>query len=245
MKIIGVIPARYASSRFPGKPLADICGMPMIWWVYQQALKAVGIDSVIVATDHLDIYTVCQHLGLNVIMTAEKHKSGVERLSEVASVLDADYYFLIQGDEPLIESDLVSELSELIQQNKENDSVVTFRTPIESPVDVVNSTIIKVITDVDNNMIFASRSAIPYPQNSVDFLYFKTVGIYSYPRSVALSYSNLRNSYLEKAEDHDLIRLLVNRINVKSYERKTDTISVDTPKDLRRIRDIINKKMED
>ncbi|MDR0644350.1 MAG: NTP transferase domain-containing protein, partial [Treponema sp.] len=97
MKVIGVIPARYASSRFPGKPLADIHGKPMIWWVYQQAKKVVELDDVIVAVDNLQIYSVCQKRGINAVMTEDTHSSGVERLAEVAGETEADYYLLIQG----------------------------------------------------------------------------------------------------------------------------------------------------
>ena len=94
MKIIGVIPARYASSRFPGKPLADICGKPMIWWAYQQAIKAEGLDSVVIATDHPEIHAVCRDLGMEAILTKDTHASGVERLSEVAAAVEADRYIL-------------------------------------------------------------------------------------------------------------------------------------------------------
>jgi 3-deoxy-manno-octulosonate cytidylyltransferase (CMP-KDO synthetase) len=240
MKIVGVIPARYASSRFPGKPLADIHGKPMIWWVYQQAKKAAGLDDVIVAVDNLQVYSVCQSLKINAILTDDKHNSGVERLAEVASEIEADYYILIQGDEPLIEPELISELAELTRCGEIGESAATFRTPIRNPIDVANNTIIKIIVDVDDNILFASRAAIPYPQKSIDFTYYKTVGVYCYPRSIALAYPNLKVGYLEKAEDHDLVRLLANGIRVKSFERETITVSVDTPKDLERVRGLIS-----
>jgi 3-deoxy-manno-octulosonate cytidylyltransferase (CMP-KDO synthetase) len=207
MKIIGVIPARYGSSRFPGKPLADIHGKPMIWWVYQQAKKVPELDDALVAVDTLQVYSVCQSLGINAVLTNDTHNSGVERLAEIASEIEADYYLLIQGDEPLIESELISDMAKRARSGEIGESTATFRTPVRNPIDIANHTVIKIITDVDDNMIFASRSAIPYPQKSIDFTYYKTVGVYCYPRAIALAYPTLKVSYLEKAEDHDLVKL--------------------------------------
>jgi 3-deoxy-manno-octulosonate cytidylyltransferase (CMP-KDO synthetase) len=239
MKIIGVIPARYASSRFPGKSLADIHGKPMIWWVYQQARKVAELDEVYVATDDERIAEVCKRLGIESIMTLNTHRTGVERLAEVASKTEADYYILIQGDEPLIESELISDMAKLSLNGEIGEDAATFKTRIRNPVDVVNHTVIKIITDVDDNMIFASRSTIPYPQKNIDFAYYKTVGVYCYPRSIAMAYPNLKVGYLEEAEDHDLVRLLANGVRVKAFERESVTVSVDTPKDLERVRELI------
>jgi 3-deoxy-manno-octulosonate cytidylyltransferase (CMP-KDO synthetase) len=172
-------------------------------------------------------------------MTEDTHSSGVERLAEVAGETEADYYLLIQGDEPLIESELISEMAKLTRRGEIGEGAATFRMPIRNPIDVANNTIIKIIVDVDDNMIFASRTAIPYPQKSIDFTYYKTVGVYCYPRSVALAYPNLKVGYVERAEDHDLVRLLANGIRVKSFERESVTVSVDTPKDLERIHNIL------
>jgi 3-deoxy-manno-octulosonate cytidylyltransferase (CMP-KDO synthetase) len=107
MKIIGVIPARYKSSRFPGKPLADICGKPMIWWVYQQCLKVEDFESVYVATDDERIFSVCSELGMKVLMTSDKHKTGTDRIGEVARKINADLIVNIQGDEPMLEPETI------------------------------------------------------------------------------------------------------------------------------------------
>jgi 3-deoxy-manno-octulosonate cytidylyltransferase (CMP-KDO synthetase) len=238
-KIIGVIPARYASTRFPGKPLADIHGKPMIWWVYQQAKKVTELDEVYVATDDERIADACKRLDIESITTLNAHRTGVDRLAEVALGIEADYYILIQGDEPLIESELISDMAKLALDGEIGEDAATFKTRIRNPIDVANHTVIKIVTDVDDNMIFASRSTIPYPQKSIDFAYYKTVGVYCYPRSIALAYPNLKVGYLEEAEDHDLVRLLANGVRVKSFERETVTVSVDTPKDLERVRELI------
>lgn len=244
MKIIGVIPARFASSRFPGKPLADLLGKPMIWWVYQRAKKCDGLSEVYVATDDQRIESVCRNYGMNIVMTSQEHPTGVDRLSEVAEKVKADFYILIQGDEPLIESRTISEMIRKIEQDSEQQCVRTFKTPIKNPIDVVNGTIIKIVTDINDNVLLASRSPIPYPKAGIDFCYYKSVGVYAYPREILIRYPNLKRGELEMAEAHDFMRMLENGIRMKAYEWETSTISVDTPKDLDRVRKIMEENDE-
>ncbi len=239
MKIVCTIPARYKSSRFPGKPLADLLGKPMIWWVYQKVKSANGIQEVYVATDSQIIESVCESYAIPVVMTSENHPTGVDRIAEVAEKIQADYYLLVQGDEPLIETDLIEEMVIRIKKESKADCVRTFRTPIKNPVDAVNGTIIKIVTDRLDNVLFASRSPIPYPKAGIDFEYCKSVGVYAYPRDILLEYSLLSKGELEKAEDHDFMRMLENGIKIKAYKRNTSTISVDTPKDLVRVKKIM------
>ncbi len=149
---------------------------------------------------------------------------------------------LVQGDEPLIETDLIEEMVRHVQEEADPNYVRTFRTPIKNPVDAVNSTIIKIVTDRKDNVLFASRSPIPYPKAGIDFEYCKSVGIYAYPRDILLKYARLTKGELEKAEDHDFMRMLENEIKIKAYKRDTSTISVDTPKDLIRIKNIMEDK---
>ena len=236
MNIIAVIPARYNSSRFPGKPLALIDDKPMIWWVYQQVKKARGLDDVIVATDNEKIVSVCDELRMNCILTATNHPTGVDRLSEVAYKIYADNYLLIQGDEPLIETENIEKMTKKVIEENDNTCVRTFKSIITSPVDVVNMTIIKIVTDSKQNVLFASRSPIPYPKGGIEFQYYKSVGIYSYPRDILIQYAQLPVGELELAEDHDFMRLLENGIRIKAYTTDSQTISVDTPKDLLRVR---------
>ena len=143
MKIIGVIPARYKSSRFPGKPLADICGKPMIWWVYQQCKKVKDFSEVYVATDDDKIYEECQVLGIQVIMTSDKHKTGTDRIGEVAEKIPADLIVNIQGDDPLLEPDTIRAAIEPFYTNPDLQ-VSNLMTKINDPVDVVNFTVPKV-----------------------------------------------------------------------------------------------------
>lgn len=244
MKKIGVIPARYQSSRLPGKPLVDICGKPMIWWVYNRAIKAEGLNDLVVATDDERIVAVCNEYDLKCVMTDKNHRTGVDRLSEVSHKLEADYYILIQGDEPLIEIENIEEMCRRVESDNEPDCVYTFKTPIHNPIDVVNNTIIKTVTDLNNRILFSSRSPIPYPKNCIDFDYYKTVGIYAYPRNVIKNYRQLTCGPIEAAEDHDIIRMLENGITIKAFSIETDTISVDTEKDLQRVRKIIESREE-
>lgn len=242
MRVIGVIPARYKSSRFPGKPLIDILGKPMIWWTYHQAIKVNGLDDVFIATDDKRIFDVCEEYKMRSIMTSDTCPTGVDRLAEVALKVDADYYILIQGDEPLLEPESIEHMIDLVNDNPEDNSVRTFRTPIKNPVDAINYTIIKIVTDLQDNVLLASRSAIPYPKGGIDFQYFKSVGIYAYPRSVLLKYPTLKHGPLEAAEDHDFMRMLENGINMKAYVYETETISVDTQKDMDRVKKIMEAR---
>ena len=218
MKIACVIPARYKSSRFPGKPLADIMGRPMIWWSYQNAKK--NNVPVIVATDNEEIFDTCKALDMNVVMTSEKHPTGVDRLAEVAKNTDYDWYILVQGDEPLLEKEVINVMINKVEESPDYNGVRTFKTSIKNPVDAVNSTIIKIVT------------------------YYKSVGVYAYPRSILLEYPKLCKGDLEKAEDHDFMRMLENGIKIKAYEINTNTISVDTPKDLERVKRIMENRDE-
>lgn len=245
LKFVGVIPARYQSSRFPGKPLADICGKPMIWWTYQNAFSAAGLSRLYVATDDQRIELKCRELGIQVIMTSCKHTTGVERLAEVASEISADYYILIQGDEPLLEPESITNMIRLVSLqsvNSRKPCVYTYKTRIHSPIDVVNSTIIKVVADLHDTVLFASRSPIPYPQSAVTFDYYKSVGVYAYPYQILKDFHLLSKGPLDTIENHDFMRLLENQIPIKAFNYDTETISVDTEKDLARVKTIIAQR---
>ena len=142
MKIIGVIPARYESSRFPGKPLADICGKPMIWWVYQQAKKVEALDRIIVATENRRIVDACMSLGMDVMLTSDRHPTGTDRVGEVARKIAADLYVNIQGDEPLLEPGTIKAAIEPFYENADLQ-VCNLMTRIKDSVDAVNCTVPK------------------------------------------------------------------------------------------------------
>ena len=242
MKIIGVIPARYKSSRFPGKPLADICGKPMIYWVYNQAIKVDDFDSVYVATDDKRIEQVCKENKINVIMTSENHPTGTDRIGEVARKIDADLYVNIQGDEPLIEPETIKKAIEPFYEDKDLE-ITNLMTKIKNPVDAYNSTIPKVITNKDNIGIYLTRSMSPYPKGSIDFDYYKQVCVYGFkPSALEFFYNNERGK-IEKIEDIEILRFIEAGYKVKYIEVESDTVAVDTQKDLERVINIKNNKM--
>lgn len=240
MKIIGIIPARYNSSRFEGKPLADICGKPMIWYVYNQVKKVKEINEVYVATDDERIEKVCKNYDINVIMTKNTHKTPTDRIHEVSDKIDADIYLSINGDEPLIDPETIK----AVIPNEEVNGifVANIITTIEDPVEVVDFTNLKVVTNEKGEGIYISRSPIPYPKGSMDCKYKKHVGVYAFNKEALDFYVNTKRGNLEKVEDIDLLRYIENRIKVNFIDVDCHTLSVDTPKDLDRVIEIIKKE---
>ena len=200
MKIVGIIPARYKSSRFEGKPLADICGKPMIWWVYQQALKVTSLNEVYVATDDIRIKEACSNLGINVIITSKEHKTGTDRIGEVAKKINADLYVNIQGDEPMIEPATIEKAIHPFFKNHELQ-ITNLMTQITDPIEIVNFTIPKVITNKDNIGIYLTRSAVPYPKGSLNFSYYKQVCVYGFTPEALEFFCNSERGKIEQIED--------------------------------------------
>ena len=168
MKTVAVIPARYQSSRFPGKPLADICGKPMVWWVYQEARKVERFDDIIVATESEIIVDECRRLGIKAMLTSDKHPTGTDRVAEVAQKVDADLYVIIMGDEPLISAADEEKLLDSISDCPNADAVMLTE-KFREPVDLVNMTTIKLAINDEGHLIFMSRSAIPYPKDAIGY----------------------------------------------------------------------------
>jgi 3-deoxy-D-manno-octulosonate cytidylyltransferase len=243
MNIIGVIPARYESTRFHGKPLADILGFPMIYRVYHQAIQVKELDKVYVATDDVRIEDVCKSYNIPVIMTDKNHTNGTERLCEVAKKIESDVYVTIQGDEPLLEPATISKVIKVLLEN-DKAGCATLKIPYHNPIDVINSTTPKVVNDLNNNVILFTRSPIPYPKASLDYIIYKPIGTYAFRRKTLLEYSKLEKGPLEKAEEIELLRYIENGIKIKIGVTNSDTIAVDTPKDLRRVIDILKNKVK-
>ena len=247
MKIIGVIPARYKSSRFPGKPLVDICGMPMIWWVYQQCKKVEDFDSVYVATDDHRIANVCRDLDIDVIMTSDTHPTGTDRVGEVAQKIDADLIVNIQGDEPLLEPETIKAAITPFYCNPDL-KISNLMTRIKNPVDVVNFTIPKVITNKDGIGIFLTRATAPYPKGSIDFPYHKQVCVYGFKPEALKFFVDYGKKYgkakIESIEDIEILRFIENGYTVQYIEVESETVAVDTPNDLAKVRDIVEKRLK-
>ena len=178
MKVIAVIPARYNSSRFPGKAIVDICGKPMIWWVYQQCLKVNELDEIYVATDDKRIESICRQYNMNVIMTSDKHQTGSDRVGEVAQLIEGDLFINIQGDEPVIEPREIQEVIEIF----EDESVYfgSLRKEIKDPDEIEAYSTVKVVVDKNSDALFFSRNVIPSnKKGGPNARVFRHVGIYA------------------------------------------------------------------
>lgn len=246
MKIIGVIPARYKSSRFPGKPLADICGRPMIWWVYQQCKKVEDFEAVYVATDDQKIFDTCNSLNMQVIMTSEDHKTGTDRIGEVAGKIPADLIVNIQGDEPLLEPSTIR--AAIVPFYSDPDlEISNLMTKIKDPVDVVNFTVPKVITNKDGIGVYLTRAAAPYPKGNIDFSYYKQVCVYGFRPGALQFYCDYGLKYgkakAEAVEDIEILRFIENGYKVRYIKVDSETVAVDTPNDLEKVRAIVEEKI--
>lgn len=238
MKIIGIIPARYASSRFPGKPLADIGGKPMIWWVYQSASRVKDLQEVFVATDDERIYSECKRFGMKVIMTSDTHPTGTDRVGEVAQKIQADLYVNVQGDEPLIAPETICSAIEPFY--KDNNIVVTnLMTEVKRQTDLINSTVPKVVVNANSEAVYLSRLPVPYPKNTDGLKYYKQVCVYGFTPMALETFCRLSKGPSERAEDIELLRFIENGIRVKMIEVEQDTVAVDTPSDLKIVRKLI------
>lgn len=247
MKIICVIPARYNSSRFPGKPLADICGKAMIWWVYQQCLKVDDFSEVYVATDDKRIYEYCDKENMNAIMTSSNHKTGTDRVGEVAEKISADLIVNVQGDEPLLEVSTIKAAIEPFYINPTLE-ISNLMTKIVNPVDAINCTIPKVITNKDGVGIYLTRAISPYPKGSLDYVYYKQVCVYGFKPSALRFFCEYGNKYgkakIEKIEDIEILRFIENGYKVQYIEVDSNTVAVDTVNDLYKVKNIILERLK-
>lgn len=242
-RIVAIIPARYASSRFPGKPLALINGHPMIEWVFRGVAQTDGLDAVYVATDDQRIFDCVKSFGGNAIMTAVNHQSGSDRLAECAEILDLDdddIILNIQGDEPLIKSSLVEELMRTISET----GVVmgTLKEAITEPDEIINPNIVKVITDINDDAIYFSRSVIPFIRNNTDGMkYYRHIGLYSYRAGFLREYTTWDKSELETIEGLEQLRVLEHGYKIRVLETNSRTLGVDTPEQIEEIENIMRE----
>ena len=228
MKILGVIPARYQSSRFPGKPLADILGKPMIWWVYQQCLKVPELAEVYVATDDDRIFNTCTQLGIRVLMTSDQHRSGTDRLGEVANRIKADVYVNIQGDEPLIEPQMIRDLIGIFAD--ESVYYGSLRKQITDEAEILAPSTVKVVVDKHEDALYFSRSVIPSNvKDGKTVRIYRHVGIYAYKRDFLMTFIQLPPSELEAVEGLEQLRALENGYKLRVHETQFDSIGVDLP----------------
>ena len=232
--IIVVIPARYQSTRFPGKPLADIAGRPMIEHVYARASEVPGVSAVIVATDDERIATAVTQFGGQVRMTRSTHRSGLERVAEVAADLTCDIVVNVQGDEPLLEPGMVTDVVRAIDTD-DTVRMSTLRKQISNPGDTHNPNVVKVVVDPRGDALYFSRAGVPFVYDPATPT-FRHIGIYAYRRSFACELAALPTTPLELAESLEQLRALEHGFSIRVVETQYDSIGVDTPEDLERVR---------
>lgn len=245
MKISAIIPARYASTRFEGKALADILGKPMVQRVYERAAKAGLVSEVIVATDDERIAAAVRAFGGRVEMTSTGHETGTDRLAEVAARLDSDIIVNVQGDEPLIEPAMIDEaIKPLIED--ESVRMGTLKSRIKNLHDFLSPNVVKVVTDGEGFALYFSRSPLPNFRDKWDdlkdekfvagkLLCYKHVGLYVYRREFLLQFARMSPTYLELAEKLEQLRVLEYGFRIKVVETGYESIGVDTPADLEKV----------
>lgn len=240
MKVLCVIPARYASTRLPGKPLSMIAGKPMIQHVYERACQAQMPDEVIVATDNELVEKAVAAFGGKAVMTSPDHPSGTDRLAEVALMYpDVDVIVNVQGDEPMIPPEVIDNLAKAFEADAELN-MATMKVAMDE-ADYDNPAAVKVVTDLNGYALYFSRSLMPYPRNKPEgYKVYKHVGIYAYRRNFLLKYAALQPTPLEKAESLEQLRALENGYKIKVLESAFKGIGVDTPEDLAAVNELFD-----
>ena len=239
MKIIGVIPARYKSSRFPGKPLVSICGKPMIYWVYKQAEKVKEFDKIYIATDDERIKTACEEHNMNVIMTSDKHATGSDRVAEVASRVDGDLFVNVQGDEPVINPEMIRQVISIFL---EDDSVYfgSLKKEITDLDEIRATSTVKVVTDDKGDAMYFSRSVIPSNLKDGKLArVFRHVGIYAYKKEFLLEFSKMPQSELELGEGIEPLRAMQRGYKMRLKETSYTSIGVDLPEHVAKVERVL------
>lgn len=255
MAVVAIIPARYGSTRFPGKPLAKIGGKPVIQRVYESASKASGLDRLLVATDDQRILQTVRDFGGEAVLTSKDHVSGTDRLAEVAKKLKAEWIINIQGDLPFVRPQTISRTLAPLRRDR-SLSMATARTPIYDKEEWLNPNVVKVVTDARGFALYFSRAPVPYireqgvnggafkgaPEGTGVWGY-RHIGIYAYRRDFLLKFSRLRPSALEQAEGLEQLRALAYGYRIRVMDVEEPGVEVDTPEDLARAEEYLLAKL--
>ena len=240
LTIVAVIPARFASTRFPGKPLADIDGRPMIEHVYQRAKASSAVSRVVVATEDVRVAAAATAFGAEVRMTRVDHPSGTDRVAEVAATLDCDIVVNVQGDEPLIDPGAITELVAPLATDPSIQMTTLYRR-ISTAAELADPNIAKIVIDRAGFALYFSRAPIPFvrdPRSGWPPLY-RHIGLYAYRRNALLVLASLEPTPLERAESLEQLRALEHGIRIKAVETRYDSLEVNTPDDLEQVRRLI------
>ncbi|MFW6007384.1 MAG: 3-deoxy-manno-octulosonate cytidylyltransferase [Halanaerobiales bacterium] len=241
MEIAAVIPARYQSNRFPGKPLAEIAGIPMINRVYKRVKQVNSLNQVIVATDDKRIYKTVVNNGGRARMTSSEHKSGTDRIAEVARDLDCDIIVNVQGDEPLIKPEMITQAIRPFFNNNEL-KMSTLKKKIQDKSEINDSNIVKVVTDLNDNALYFSRLSLPFFRNETGIDVYKHIGLYVFTRDFLLKYTEMEPTPLESTESLEQLRVLENGYRIKVIETEYSSTGVDVPEDIKKVEKILAKK---
>jgi 3-deoxy-manno-octulosonate cytidylyltransferase (CMP-KDO synthetase) len=240
-EVIGIIPARYQSTRLQAKLLADICGKPMIQRTYEGAAKASLLSELIVAADDQRIIDAVRSFGGRAVMTSTSHRSGTERCAEVAGGLGCDIIVNIQGDEPLIQPEVVDEAAKLLIEDPVPE-MATLASKSDLQEELLDRAVVKVVFDSDSYALYFSRALIPHSKTGTlkqGIAYYRHIGIYAYRRDFLLRYVNLPRSKLEIAEELEQLRALDNGHRIKVGVVQHYSLNVDTPEHLEKVRKIV------
>lgn len=244
MNVIGVIPARYDSTRLPAKVLADILGKPLIQHVWERAKQSLLLDGLIIACDDVRVFEAARRFGAKAVMTAKEHPSGTDRICEAVSAIDAKIVINIQGDEPLIHPTMIDSVAQALLDDS-SLCMSTICKKIEDRADIDEPNVVKVVMDKKNFAMYFSRSRIPYLARNSEIpepVYYKHIGLYGYTKDFLFTYKNLPLSKLERTERLEQLRVLEEGFRIKVTETKYETISVDTPEDLERVKKYLQKE---
>ena len=248
MKVIGIIPARWKSSRLEGKVLANLLGKPIIQHVWEKAKESKVLEDVIIATDSEEVMKVIEGFGGKAVYTSKDQPSGTDRIAEVVNPIDVDIVVNIQGDEPLIHHSMINDVANALLEDSKA-SMATVVRKISSEEEYQNPNVVKVIIDKEGYALYFSRSPIPYfrgdtpyePSRLGNGLAYKHIGLYAYTKDFLFTYTNLPKSKLEEAEKLEQLRALENGYKIKTVETDFDTIGVDTAEDLKKVEEILRK----
>lgn len=233
MEAIGVIPARYSSTRFEGKVIADLLGKPVVQHVWEQAKKCKSLNDLIVATDDQRVVDVVEAFGGKVMLTSVDQPSGTDRLAEVVNPMDVKIVINIQGDEPLVQPAMIDELVRALSED-ETICMATIIKRINKKDELIDPNIVKVVIDRFRNALYFSRSPIPFEKGEPAKLFYKHMGLYAYTKDFLFTFTHLPKSNLETAESLEQLRALENNYKIKTIETEFDTVGIDTPEDLKR-----------
>jgi 3-deoxy-manno-octulosonate cytidylyltransferase (CMP-KDO synthetase) len=240
-KVVVVIPARYGSTRLPGKPLVSLAGKPMIQRVYERAKMAKRVDQVIVATDDERIVKAVQEFGGEARMTRGDHRTGTERVAEVAAHVDGNVFVNAQGDEPLLDPAAIDTAVEALLEDPPA-SVATVATPVKALSDVMDPNVVKAVLDFDGYALYFSRAPVPWVRDTagkVHVKYWKHLGLYVFQRDALLEYPTLPQGELERIEQLEQLRWMENGWKIRVAEVEHDAVSVDVPEDVARVEKLL------